>query len=126
MKKPYPIAVKVGSAGAESESELVSHQTVAIRIAVLILLLALGASLASSPVGAEDAVPSPGTMSININTASAEDLAAGLNGIGLTRAQDIVRHREAFGPFASVEELNEIRGIGQATIDKNRAVITLE
>ncbi len=124
MKKPYPIAVTVGSARAERQ--VLSRQSVAIRVAILILMMGLGASLVSLPAGAEDAAPSSVATSININTASAEDLAAGLNGIGLTRAQDIVRHREAFGPFATLEELTEIKGIGQATIDKNRTVITLE
>ena len=89
------------------------------------LLLALASAtvlLPSSSLAQEAAAVS----SVNINAASAEDLAAGLSGVGLTRAQDIIRHREAFGPFGSVDELLEVRGIGQSTLDKNRARITLE
>jgi competence protein ComEA len=63
---------------------------------------------------------------VNINSADAGTLAAGLNGIGQTRAMEIVRYREAYGPFASVEELTEVKGIGKSTLEKNRALITLE
>lgn len=63
---------------------------------------------------------------VNINTADAAALAAGLRGVGLSRAEDIIRYRETYGPFGTVEELVDVKGIGQATLDKNRAVITLE
>lgn len=63
---------------------------------------------------------------VNINTADAAALAQNLRGVGQSRAQEIVRHREAFGPFASADELTEVKGIGQATLDQNRARITLE
>lgn len=63
---------------------------------------------------------------VNINTADAATLAAGLRGVGLSRAEDIIRYRETYGPFGTVEELVDVKGIGQATLDNNRAVITLE
>ncbi|MDP4917269.1 MAG: ComEA family DNA-binding protein [Haliea sp.] len=63
---------------------------------------------------------------VNINTADAATLAANLQGVGLSRAQDIIRYREAYGPFSAVEELADVSGIGQATLDKNRSVITLD
>ena len=44
----------------------------------------------------------------------------------MSRAEDIIRYREAYGPFTTVEQLAEVKGIGPATIDKNRAVITLD
>ena len=62
---------------------------------------------------------------ININTATAEELAAGLNGVGASKAMAIVRYREQFGDFESLEELAEVRGIGMATIEKNRALLRL-
>ena len=61
-----------------------------------------------------------------LSRADAEALAAGLNGVGHSRAVEIVRYRETYGPFSSVDELAEVKGIGQSTLDKNRAVITLE
>ncbi|MEM8662278.1 MAG: helix-hairpin-helix domain-containing protein, partial [Pseudomonadota bacterium] len=49
-----------------------------------------------------------------------------LKGVGDTRAQEIVRYREQYGPFASVDELTDVKGIGKSTLDDNRARITLE
>lgn len=68
----------------------------------------------------------PEAARVNINTADAPTLAANLKGVGETRAMEIVRYREAYGPFASAEELTEVKGIGKATLDMNREVITLE
>ena len=60
---------------------------------------------------------------VNINTADATTLAQALNGIGPAKAQAIVAHREANGPFKSADQLAAVKGIGLATIEKNRDVI---
>ena len=57
---------------------------------------------------------------VDINTADAGQLAEALNGVGDTKAEAIVDYREANGPFESIEELVEVRGIGLRTVDKNR------
>ncbi|MBD9484610.1 helix-hairpin-helix domain-containing protein [Pseudomonas sp. PDM14] len=57
---------------------------------------------------------------VNINTADAETLQGELNGIGKVKAEAIIEHRTANGPFASVDELLEVKGIGAATLEKNR------
>jgi competence protein ComEA len=103
-------------------------------LTVLILSLAVGlAVLAGSPSAiaqeqkpaATSAVdPVPGR--VNINSADAQTLATGLKGVGESRAIEIVRYREAYGPFASIEELTEVKGIGKSTLDSNRDLITLE
>lgn len=85
---------------------------------LLALLLALG-------LGPAQADSSPANT-VNLNTATAAELAAALNGVGASRAEDIVRYREAFGPFTTLEQLTEVKGIGQATINRNRKVITLD
>jgi competence protein ComEA len=80
-------------------------------------------------VAQEKATPAPPATSaaqVNINTADAQTLAAGLKGVGEARAVEIVRYRETYGPFASAEELVEVKGIGKSTVDMNRDVITLE
>lgn len=62
---------------------------------------------------------------VNINTADAKALADALNGVGPAKAEAIVAWREANGPFQSVEQLAEVRGIGLRTVELNRDVITL-
>jgi competence protein ComEA len=58
---------------------------------------------------------------ININTADATTLAAGLNGIGQTKAEAIVAYRTKHGRFITVDDLAEVNGIGEKTVEKNRA-----
>ena len=96
--------------------------------AILVLTLAIGTTLLALPrdAHAQDAAVAPNPATVNINAADAEALAFGLNGIGPARAQEIVRYRESYGPFSSVDELTEVQGISKATLDKNRKVITLE
>ncbi|MDT8429020.1 MAG: ComEA family DNA-binding protein [Pseudomonadales bacterium] len=57
---------------------------------------------------------------VNINTADAPTLAIALDGVGESRAEDIVAYREQHGEFKSIEALAEVRGIGPATVERNR------
>jgi competence protein ComEA len=57
---------------------------------------------------------------VDINTADAAMLAAAIDGVGEKRAAIIVQHREINGPFASVDELADVKGIGAATVERNR------
>lgn len=63
---------------------------------------------------------------VNVNTATAEEIAAALKGVGPAKAEAIVAYREANGPFVSVDQLTEVKGIGAATIEKNRSQILIE
>ncbi|MDU9390842.1 ComEA family DNA-binding protein [Pseudomonas japonica] len=65
-------------------------------------------------------------VKLNLNEADAIGLQAGLSGIGRTKAEAIVAYREANGPFASVDELLEIKGIGKTLLDRNRERLTVE
>ena len=103
-------------------------------IAALVLMLAAGLCLlAGSPSAfaqeqksAATSTVTPAASTVNINSADVQTLAASLKGVGESRAMEIVRYRETYGPFASAEELTEVKGIGKSTLDKNRDVITLE
>jgi competence protein ComEA len=63
---------------------------------------------------------------VNINTASAEEIAAALNGIGPSKAQAIVDYREAYGEFSRADEIVFVRGIGTSTYENNKADILVE
>lgn len=78
---------------------------------------------ASKP--AEVPVAMAATAPVNLNTADAETLVRELKGIGAAKAQAIIEYREAHGPFSSVDELLEVKGIGTSILDKNRAKLSL-
>ena len=60
---------------------------------------------------------------ININTATAEQLTE-LNGIGEVKANDIIEYRNNFGNFISLEEIMNVKGIGEKTFEKIKDYIT--
>ena len=62
---------------------------------------------------------------VSINSASAEDLARVMNGVGLKKAQAIVSYREEYGPFKTVEDLKQVSGMGSSLVERNLAVLTL-
>ena len=62
---------------------------------------------------------------INVNTASLADLDR-LPGIGEARAQAIVDWREENGPFQSVEDLLEVKGIGEGILSGLREYVTVD
>lgn len=64
-------------------------------------------------------------MQVNLNTATAEELSAALEGVGPAKAELIVQYREQNGNFASVEQLLEVKGIGVAILEKNKSRIQL-
>lgn len=62
---------------------------------------------------------------VNVNTADAATLAESLDGIGQAKAQAIVDYRQKHGPFKSADDLVNVKGIGLATLEKNRDAIRL-
>lgn len=62
---------------------------------------------------------------ININTADIETLAD-LNGIGQAKAEAIVAYRDANGPFQSSDDLTNVQGIGERTVERNAKRLTAE
>lgn len=61
---------------------------------------------------------------ININTASLEELTK-INGIGETKAKSIIEYREKNGAFKSIEEIKNVKGIGEKTFEKLKDSITI-
>ena len=70
----------------------------------------------------ETVAPEP--LLIDINTAPVEELDQ-LPGIGAVIAQRIVDYRQANGPFASIQEIMEVKGIGESTFADIRDSITV-
>lgn len=63
---------------------------------------------------------------VNINTATATELAQGLTGVGMKKAEAIVKYRESHGYFNSVDQLANVSGIGDKTVDKLRGDVELD
>ncbi len=63
---------------------------------------------------------------VNINTATEDVLSSQLKGIGKAKAAAIVEWRTTNGQFSSLEDLDEVKGIGAGIIDKNKDNIVFE
>lgn len=66
-----------------------------------------------------------GGSKVSINSASAEELAQAMNGVGLKKAQAIVSYREEYGPFKTVDDLKQVPGMGNALVERNLSHLTL-
>lgn len=90
------------------------------RAAVLALVTAIGVLFAAPPM----AVAGEGDLSgvVNINTATAEELQL-LPGIGEARAKAVIELRKRNGGFKSVDELAEVKGIGEAALKRLRPYV---
>lgn len=63
---------------------------------------------------------------VNINNANAIELAEKLAGVGASKAAAIVAYRAEHGAFQSVEELLQVKGIGEKLLERNRSKIVIE
>ena len=60
----------------------------------------------------------------NLNTATEAELQT-ISGIGAKKAQEIIRFRNEQGPFKTVEELKNVPGIGEKTVDRLKDMLTV-
>ena len=103
-----------------------------VRLAPLLLVLCSlcfgvqAAVEAKSEPAAVVASASADSGKLNINTADEAALQDQMIGIGATKARAIVQYREENGPFSSVDDLLEVKGIGVKTLEKSRDKLTTE
>lgn len=81
-------------------------------------------SLAAEPVQPVTVAVAASTT-VDLNSADAETLTRELAGIGANKAKAIIDYRNAHGPFTSVDDLLEVKGIGAATLEKNRSKLVV-
>ncbi len=108
----------------------VSAHTPRLLVQTLLLSLAMTAgqaTLAQNAAEESPVAPLAGDLvQVNINEADATTIADVLVGIGVSRAMAIVEYREEHGPFTSLEQLVEVRGVGEATVFNNKDRIRFE
>ena len=94
--------------------------------ALVIVSLLAASPLASAAQTATraSAKTSPAAGVVNINTASAGDLEA-LPGIGAKTAARIIEYRQKNGPFKKIEELMNVRGVGEKNFLKLKPQISV-
>ena len=85
-----------------------------------LLVVAIAATLFLVPGALAD--NGNAAVSVNINTADTGELTS-LPGIGTSKATAIVDYRTEHGPFAAIDELTNVRGIGASVLDKIRNLI---
>lgn len=101
------------------------RKTITAACLSLAYLLPISATFAAPSSGQPQSAVTHTDSRVSINTADAKTMALKLNGIGEAKAQRIVAWREVNGRFESVEQLLEVKGIGQTILDKNRDHISL-
>ncbi len=90
----------------------------ALRVLAACVCVALAAA-----AQAAEAPPLQGV--VNVNTASVEELQL-LPGIGESRARALVELRKRRGGFKSLDELKEVKGIGDASLERMRPYLRLQ
>jgi competence protein ComEA len=90
----------------------------------LIVLAALLAAPQAQAAGQSNATASKSPAIVNLNTATASELAT-LPGIGERTAARIIEYRQKNGPFKKIEELMNVQGIGEKSFLKLKPQLTV-
>ena len=95
-----------------------------ITAAMLMLALGTGIAAAQSSRRQDAARETTAVEVVNLNTATPAQFET-LPGIGPAMSQRIVEYRQRSGDFKKIEELMNVRGIGEATFLKLRSLISV-
>lgn len=85
-----------------------------------------GESVAQSLETLQESAPAQQNQEekINLNTATEAELQT-ISGIGAKKAQEVIRFRDEQGPFKTVEELKNVPGIGEKTVERLKDMLTV-
>lgn len=97
-----------------------------INLSVDMPLPAVAGSMPAPATASSATISKAAPPQVNINNADAATLAQTLEGVGEQKASAIVAHRKKHGPFKSVDGLDQVKGIGEKILEKNRARIVLK
>jgi competence protein ComEA len=105
--------------GDRIDMQALNRPTACLVLAAFVVL-----ALLAAPAPARGAAAEEKAAKVNLNTAGVEELTT-LPGIGPSYAKRIVDFREKNGPFKKVEDLLNVQGIGEKTLDKIRERVTV-
>jgi len=104
---------------------MLRNATVAVCLAApLLLTQMIGTSMAAPLAAMPEVAAASTTAQVNLNTATAAELAQALVGVGIKRAEAIIALRTEIGRFTAVEQLLDVKGIGPKMIEKNQHRVT--
>ncbi|KAA0688026.1 helix-hairpin-helix domain-containing protein [Enterococcus faecium] len=128
-ERVYDVLKRAGGLLEEADSDRINFSA-KIEDQQVLYIPAIGEELPEhlnqlvSPEGKQSTADSEPSK-ININTASPSELQQ-IPGIGSVKAQEIIRFREENGSFQKVEDLQEISGIGEKTVEKLKNFVTIK
>jgi len=92
---------------------------------ILMAVVTMAGIVPVSAFAADNPVASTATETIHLNQATAEELQA-LPGVGPELSERIVLYRTEHGPFKSVDQLTEVKGVGQTKLAKFKRQLTVD
>jgi competence protein ComEA len=114
----------IAAAGGLTDDADVSRLFLAARVGDGERIIIPRREIATSASGGTPADAQMGVGKLDLNTATAEQLQE-LPGIGAVLAQRIVAYRDEHGPFTSIDELDNVEGIGPSLLEKLRPLVTV-
>ena len=94
-------------------------------VALMLMVCVVVSGFAPGLVSAADQVAVADVSAVNLNQANADELQA-LPGVGPALAERIVAYREMQGPFETLDQLAEVKGIGTKSLERIRGRVTLK
>ena len=95
-----------------------------LTLIVIIFTFTSFQSIANNELKAEPNKATVTMLVVDINNAKPQDLVT-LKGVGMKKAQAIVSYRQTNGPFASIEDLLKVQGIGKHVLAENKSRLKL-